>query len=33
MIDRIIYTFLGWLDRYSEWVDKMFIDKPKKNKK
>jgi len=30
MIDKIIYAFLGWLDRYSEWVDKMFIDKKKK---
>ena len=30
MIDKIIYAFLNWLDRYSEWVDKMFIDKKKK---
>ena len=30
MIDKIIYAFLGWLDRYSEWIDKMFIDKKKK---
>jgi len=30
MIDKIIYAFLGWLDRYSEWVDEMFIDKKKK---
>ena len=30
MIDKIIYAFLGWLDRYSEWVDKMFIEKKKK---
>ena len=30
MIDKIIYAFLSWLDRYSEWVDKMFIEKKKK---
>lgn len=30
MIDKIIYAFLGWLDRYSEWIDKMFIEKKKK---
>lgn len=33
MIDKIIYTFLGWLDSWSEWIDNMFFSKPKRKKK
>jgi|TARA_R100001443_G_scaffold93539_1_gene100139 hypothetical protein len=33
MIDKIIYTFFGWLDTFSEHLDKVFFPKPKKKKK
>lgn len=32
MIDKIIYTIFGTLDKWSEWIDSFFI-KPKKTKK
>ena len=33
MIDRIAFWIFGTLDKWSEWVDKMFVEKPKKKKK
>ena len=33
MIDKIIYTFFGWLDTFSEHLDKVFFPKQKKKKK
>ena len=33
MIDKIIYTFFGWLDTFSEHLDKVFFPKPKLKKK
>jgi len=33
MIDKIIYTFLGWLDTFSEHLDNIFFPKPKKKTK
>ena len=33
MIDKICIWFFGMLDRYSQWVDQMFVKKPKKKKK
>ena len=33
MIDKIIYTFLGWLDTLSEYLDKIFFPKPNKKTK
>ena len=33
MIDKILYTFFGWLDTFSEHLDKVFFPKPKKKKK
>jgi len=33
MIDKLMYLFMGWLDRWSDWVDKMFIEKPKRKNK
>ena len=33
MKDKIIYTFFGWLDTFSEHLDKVFFPKPKKKKK
>ena len=32
MIDKIIYTFFGWLDRFSEHLDRVFFPQPKKKK-
>ena len=32
MIDKWLYTFFGWIDSWSEWVEKQF-EKPKKRKK
>ena len=33
MIDRFIYKFCDILDRYTDWVNKIFESKPKKKKK
>jgi hypothetical protein len=33
MIDKIIYTFLGWLDTLSEHLDNIFFPKLKRKKK
>ena len=33
MLDKILYTFFGWLDTFSEHLDKVFFPKPKKRKK
>ena len=33
MIDKICYFLFGTLDRWSNWVNDMFIEKPKKKKK
>ena len=33
MLDKILYTFFGWLDTFSEHLDKVFLPKPKKRKK
>ena len=33
MIDKIIYTFFGWLDTFSEHLDRVFFPKPKPKKK
>tara|TARA_X000001382_G_scaffold50345_1_gene34079 strand:- start:208 stop:315 length:108 start_codon:yes stop_codon:yes gene_type:complete len=33
MIDKIILSFLGWLDNYTQWIDNLFFPKPKKRKK
>jgi|TARA_B100000035_G_scaffold67024_1_gene54784 hypothetical protein len=33
VIDKIIYTLIGTLDKWVAWVDQMFITKPKKKKK
>ena len=30
MIDKFIYKFLDWLDGWTSWIDKMFIDEKKK---
>jgi len=30
MIDKYIYKFLDWLDGWSNWIDKLFIEKKKK---
>ena len=30
MIDKYIYKFLDWLDGWSSWIDKLFIEKKKK---
>ena len=30
MIDKFIYKFLDWLDGWTSWIDKMFIQKKKK---
>ena len=32
MIDKILYTFFGWIDTWFDWVDKQFT-KPKKKRK
>ena len=32
MIDRFIYKCCDVLDRYSEWVNNIFISKPKKKR-
>ena len=32
MIDKILYTFFGWIDYWFDWVDKQFT-KPKKKRK
>ena len=33
MIDKIIYSFFGLLDKISEHLDNVFFPKPKKRKK
>ena len=33
MIDKIIYSFFGLLDKFSEHLDRVFFPKPKKRKK
>ena len=33
MIDKICYAIFGTLDKWCAWVDKMFIEQPKKKKK
>jgi hypothetical protein len=33
MIDRILYTFFGWLDTFSEHLDRVFFPKPKEEKR
>ena len=33
MIDRFIYKCCDVLDKYSEWVNSIFMPKPKKRKK
>ena len=33
MINKIFFLFFGWLDRYSEWIDKFFIEKKNENKR
>ena len=33
MIDKICYSLFGTLDKFCEWVDKMFVEQPKKKKK
>ena len=33
MIDRILYKFFGWLDTFSEHLDKVFFPKPNKKKR
>ena len=34
MIDKILYTFFGWLDKFCEYTfDKFISDAPKKKKK
>ena len=32
MIDKIIYSFFGLLDKFSEHLDNVFFPKPKKRK-
>jgi hypothetical protein len=33
MIDRFFYWFFNMIDRYSSWVDEMFIKFPEENKR
>jgi len=33
MLDKFIYAFLDFLDRSTSWIDKLFLNKPKKKKK
>ena len=33
MIDRFIYKCCGFLDRYTEWMNNIFMPKPKKKRK
>jgi hypothetical protein len=33
VIDKIIYTLFGTLDKWVAWVDETFTKKPKKKKK
>ena len=33
MIDKILYTFFGWLDTFSEHLDRVFFPKPKRKKR
>ena len=33
MLDKIIYTFFGWLDTFSEHLDRVFFPKPKTKKR
>ena len=33
MIDKIIYSFFGLLDKFSEHLDRVFFPKPKKRKR
>ena len=33
MIDKICYAIFGTLDKWCAWVDKMFLEQPKKKKR
>ena len=33
MIDKFIYKCCGFLDRYTEWMNNIFMPKPKKKRK
>ena len=33
MIDKFFYLFFGMLDKYTAWVDEVFIEWPNEKKK
>lgn len=33
MIDRFVYWFFSMIDKYSAWIDEVFIEWPEENKR